>query len=164
MKHTFKMTPDDYNAILEYRNKKCFGKSKGRQLTAMLAVTVALAAALTFVNWGMCLIVLAAGLASATLFIFSRKLNNRSFYRSSPVALSEHTLLAGSDGMEIINSYEKLFVPWGSVLSIKETKEHLLILPTCIKGAAAINKNQCDGETMNELISVLKQNVKFEGE
>lgn len=83
-------------------------------------------------------------------------------YNFSKILNGENTLKIYGEGIEIITSYEKIFTPWKSVFAVKETPKSLIILPTFRKGIFVISKERCNFEEFENILSLLKNNLKVE--
>lgn len=162
MSLTFRMTAEDYNAVWEYKNKKCLGINKTRQILIFILSIVLLAVCAYFYSIYLFVSVSALGIAALAASAAARKRRSENIFLHSPVLMSEFTVKTDEKQLQIINGYEKISVPWQSVFSVKETKKHILILPTYMKGSVAINKESCRGKDLENLLSVLKENCKTE--
>lgn len=83
------------------------------------------------------------------------------FY-SLPNMSGEQTIVLYDEGIEFINSYEKMFVPWQSIFAVKDDSGNLIILPTFRKGMFVISKERYKGSELDVIISALQRNVKIE--
>lgn len=100
-----------------------------------------------------------------TLFILSDKINKKRIltsFESSVITRGMHTICTYDEGLEILNSYEKMFVPWQSLYFIKNTPTHLIIIPTSRKGVFAVNKAQYSSAELDGIIELLKKNTTME--
>ena len=66
------------------------------------------------------------------------------------------------EGVELINSYEKVFAPWQSIFAVKETPEYIIILLSFSKGMAVINKQRYAGNELDSVIGTIKSKVPIE--
>jgi hypothetical protein len=80
----------------------------------------------------------------------------------SPILNGEHTICTYDEGIEIINSYEKIFTPWQSIFCVKETPKYLFIIPTYRKGVFVINKETYKSNELDEIIATLHSRANVE--
>lgn len=99
------------------------------------------------------------------LIILSNSINKKRIltsFESSVITRGMHTICTYDQGLEILNSYEKMFVPWQSIYFVKDTPTHLIILPTCRKGVFAVNKAQYTSAELDGIIDLLRKNTTME--
>lgn len=149
MELSFNMTAQDYYTAWEIKNKIINKDEKKRVrilLTILIAVMVlSLLNALISKNisgFVFPFILVALMLASVAIRISGRKRTVSNQFNESAVLQSMHTIRTYSEGLEIINSYEKMFVPWKSIYYAGENDTHFIILPTYVKGIIAIDKGR----------------------
>ena len=101
----------------------------------------------------------------AGLIIFNNIMQKKSIisqFYSLPNMSGEQTIVLYDEGIEFINSYEKMFVPWQSIFAVKQDSGNLIIVPTFRKGLFVINKERYKGSELDALIFALQRNVKIE--
>ncbi len=157
MKITFQMTENEFYLGWKYKNNT--GKMSnyaGAVLVAVICLCVSavgVARALPFLAvTGICI-------SGAVLFgTFNRqKKRVMQEYRYSAVINGEHTIIADNDRITLINSFEKMSVPYSKIFAFKETKDYLFIMPTFRKGIAVINKERYGGDDLTKIAEVLKK-------
>lgn len=159
-KLTFQMTADEFYEGWKYKLKK--NNYKNRLpimiiiLIILIIVTIAITKSTMFLLY---LFFIIALMVSAR--VMNKKAVKRQFF-SSPTIKGEATLSTYGDGLEIINSYQKIFVPWQSIFSVKETEKLLIIMPTYRTGVFVISKERYSSNELNEIILLLKQNTTVE--
>ena len=83
-------------------------------------------------------------------------------YEYSPIFSGEQTVRIFDEGVELINSYEKVFAPWQSVFAVMETPKYIKILPTFCKGIAVISKERYGGEELDGIMNALRSHIIVE--
>lgn len=159
-KLTFQMTADEFYEGWKYKLKKNNYKNRIPLLIIILIITIAATIANTK-NAIILLYLLLSIVLIVTFRIMNKKAVKRQFF-SSPTIKGETTLCTYGEGLEIINSYQKIFVPWQSIFSVKETEKLLIIMPTYRTSAFVISKERYGSSELNEIIALLKQNNKVE--
>lgn len=159
-KLTFQMTADEFYEGWKYKLKKNNYKNRTPLIAIILIVLMIALIMLTknvlYLGYMLLLIAL------VVFIIFSNKKAVKRQFFSSPTIAGETTLCTYGEGLEIINSYQKIFVPWQSIFSVKETEKLLIIMPTYRTGAFVISKERYGSSELNEIIELLKQNNKVE--
>lgn len=158
------MTADDYLVGYNYKMNKC--KLANNKTFIALAILVLLCANVVlffmnahFVNY----IITNAIIIFLLLITFnSRKNTIKKQFLSSVILNDTHTIRIYDEGLEFINSYEKIFAPWQSIFSVKMTEKYLFILPTYRKGLFVIDKQKYAGEELNALIETLQTKTSVE--
>lgn len=161
MNLTFKMTGEEYFIGLKYKKKK---GSMNQHLAAkaiLFAILIIIASIIFKFNY-MFYVFAAFFIAMGFIMEGSEKKLIIRNYTISPIQSGEHTLRLYDEGMELINSYEKIFVPWQSVFAVKETPSNIQILPTYRKGIAVISKERYGGSQLEGIMSTIRQHVKVE--
>lgn len=153
------MNADSYYIGYKYKLKKCKLSDKSAIYTLILAV-VAL----------VCFILANQPFYGAFFFgfivvmnIFNAMIKKNAVKKqvlSSPVLSGMHTLSVNDSGIEIFNSYEKIYAPWKSIFSIKNQKDRLIILPTFRKGIIVIDKNEENRQELDQIITALKNHTE----
>ncbi len=157
MKLTFRMTADDYVLGWKYKNKKTkYSNTFAIFLTLILIFAIALLSFMKIVNGGI-FIVGVILLFPFFNILMTNKLRKTEF-QESPVLNGENTIKTYDGGIEIITSFEKIFVPWQSLYAAKETKENLIILPTYSNGVYVINKQKYESVNLVEITLKIKEN------
>lgn len=93
---------------------------------------------------------------------FMQKKGIMSQFNSSPIIAGEQTAVLYEEGIEFINSYEKMFVPWQSIYAVRQDSQCLIILPTYRKGLFVISKERYKGNELDSLVCALQKNIKIE--
>ena len=83
-------------------------------------------------------------------------------YSTSPVCNCEHTVSVSDEGIELINSFERKFIPWQSVYAVCETPEFLLILPGRSTSSEVISRQRYASAEYDAVASAIKAHVKVE--
>lgn len=164
MKLSFKMNVQDYCKIWQVKLNKMNDLKKRIPVLIFLIIIFCLDLICLFFIKNYIIaefIVLFFALCFVFLFTYRKKAMIKQ-YEQSAVAKSIYTICTYNDGLEILNSYEKMFVPWQSIYYVKNTEKYILILPTYRKGAVAIDKSRQDSDKINELISILKNHTAVE--
>jgi hypothetical protein len=161
MKLTFRMNAEEFNLGMKLKLNKTKNTNKALYLFSLCIfilnillcyATKEILSLLIFVFYIIGLLVILA--------IRNKSLKKQ--FLMSPIVNGEHTIATYDEGIEIINSYEKIFAPWQSIFCVKETPKYLFIIPTYRKGVFVIDKDRYNSDKLNELISVLKIRVNVE--
>lgn len=162
MNLTFKMTGEEYYAGWKYKCNK--GKIRNNNFF-MLITTVLFIIAYSFIfNTGFVAYMFAVGIILISIFrIKAEKKSIISQFSVSPIKCGEHTLRVYDEGIELINSYEKVFAPWKSIFAVKETEQHVMILLSLSKGIAVIDKQKYAQYGLYDIMRKIKMNVQVEG-
>ncbi|MGN1421095.1 MAG: YcxB family protein [Eubacterium sp.] len=160
---TFKMTGEEY--YLGWKHKLNKGKMQSKALIISFAILVIIGllifSFMLEVEF-MTIILILLFFSSAISTVALQKKSIIQEYNFSKVLNGENTLKIYGEGMEIITSYEKIFTPWQSVFSVKETPKYIIILPTFRKGIFVISKEKYNSDELTNILSLLKNNVKVE--
>lgn len=162
MEINFNMTAEDYYLGWCLKNKKTKSQ-KGMNIVYYIAIIMFCIIAVVYFKSALYLI-----LSVVFLIVFlliqknSIKKNIIRQYEMSAVLKSMHTIRTYNEGLEIINSYEKMFIPWQSIFYIENTETHLIILPTYQKGIIAVNKSNFGGEKLNSIIETVKNMTRIQ--
>lgn len=159
---TFKMTGEEYYLGWKYKLNK--GKIQNRAVIPIMVLLCILTIIFGFIlKFETTAIIIVLFFATSVLSQLSiQKKGIIQEYNFSKVLNGDNTLRLYSEGMEIINSYEKIFTPWKSVFAVKETPENLIILPTFRKGVFVISKDRYKSDELENILSLLKNNLKIE--
>lgn len=155
MEINFIMSAQDYLTALRARNKKINNPTKSNIVFILLSVC--LIAALTVIS-----VLTKDSFYAGTFGIFliitvifryvNEKRSIMKAYDESPVVQSMHTIRTYRDGLEIINSYEKLFVPWEGIYMSENTDSHFIIMPS-YGHVYAIDKHKYASQTLDNIIA-----------
>lgn len=159
MEMNFNMTARDYYTATRTRNKKLNDSKSKIVISVLLCFCCVFLSVMLFavtkdvVYLGICIALFAA------IMMFNLTNTKKTVMKTfdeSPVAQSMHTIRTYNDGLEIINSYEKIFVPWQSIYMIEDTATHFVIMPTYTKGAIAIDKQKFASPQLDGIIAEIK--------
>ncbi|MDE5984865.1 MAG: YcxB family protein [Eubacterium sp.] len=159
MKLTFKMTGEEYYSGIKFKLKS----DRLKKILLMILIICIFIVITIFLRLGLMMYVLTTVMIVmvCSLTAFEKKAAISQFY-SSPVKSSEHTLCVYDEGIELINSYEKIFAPWQSVYAVRETEENIIILPSYARGIAVISKKRYFGPELSNIMNAIKLHVKVE--
>lgn len=162
MKYSFYMNADNYCYAFSYMLKKT-KRYSNLLITAVISsiYMIALSALLHRILIGIAGSVIFFALTFTAKYFNKKAIKTQ--FMSSPILTGLHTLTAYDEGLEIINSYEKMFVPWQSIYDIKDETDKLIILPTYRKGVIVIDKLSADKQELNSFMSLLLGNTGKEG-
>lgn len=164
MKLSFNMNADDYYLGFEYKmNKNNMVKIKPSVISIILLLII----------MNVCYIILKLPIYTLLLVdifvivmpagaLISRKKTVKNQFNTSVILHDTHTIQTYDEGIEVINSYEKMFAPWQSIFAVKNTAKYLIVLPTYRKGVFVINKEQYAGEELDALIKLLQTKTNVE--
>lgn len=159
MKLTFKMTGEEYYSGWKY-------KLKNDRLKKMISLILAICifvGLLVILKSGIMIYTIAVSMLIFILFMNnSQKKSVISQYYSSPARCCEHTICIYDEGIELINSYEKMFAPWQSIYKVKETSENIIILLSYARGVAVISKKRYFSPELENIMNTIKSHVKVE--
>lgn len=164
MKYSFKMNAEDYYIGYKYKIRK----RSPRNNYDHFALKLILSSIVLFILAYLLRMGIYSFLYVAIFVIFitiMRSLKKKALinqFYSSPVKTGKHTLCLYDEGLEIINAYEKIFVPWQNIYAVKNDSRMLTILPTYRKGIFAIRKTQEHRAELEEIINVLQNHIKIE--
>lgn len=159
-KLTFQMTADEFYEGWKYKLKK--NNYKNRIPLLIIIFILLIPASIAYIKNAILLLYVLFSIALiVSAKIMNKKAVKRQFF-SSPTIKGEATLSTYGEGLEIINSYQKIFVPWQSIFSVKETEKLLIIMPTYRTGVFVISKERYSSNELNEIILLLKQNTTVE--
>ena len=161
MKLTFKMTGEEYYLGWKYKRKKGSLNRHTAVLSIALAIILVVMSIVLKVDYYSYLF---AGLLIITGVsgVYMEKKSVIRQYEYSPIHSGEQTVRIFDEGIELINSYEKVFTPWQSVFAVMETPKYIKILPTFCKGIAVISKERYSGDELESIINTLRAHVKVE--
>lgn len=162
-KITFKMNADEYYIGLKFKNKKI---SNANIFTVIMCIIFAIAIVFytVFLVKNPFLYFFAFLVALLPIYRNSmeKKVVKNNFNRS--VILSgEQTLVVSDTGIEIMNGFEKIYCPYGTILGIEDTKDYLIIAPVIKKGVFTISKERYASEELDEIVKILREKEKVEG-
>lgn len=161
MKLTFKMNGEEYYRAWKYKCKKGSINNQNRIFAVILAIITVIF--IVVMKAGIMLYMLAGMLLFTSVFYnISEKRAVINQFNSSPINIGDHTVAIYDEGVELINSYEKVFAPWQSIFAVKETPEYIIILLSFSKGMAVINKQRYGGNELDDIISKIKSKVNIE--
>lgn len=166
MEFSFNMTAQDYYFGWSQKVKK-MNNSKKQILQNVLLIAAALllsvlaSVIIKDVFYTIGFVILIAAICAVK--ISGRKKAVQNQFNESAVLQSKHTLRTYSEGLEIINSYEKMFVPWKSVYFAGENDRYFIILPTYAKGVLAIDKNRFASQELDKIKAEILSITHFEG-
>ena len=164
MKYSFKMNAEDYYIGYKYKVKKRSPRNNYDHFALKLILSSILLFILAYLfRMGIYAFLYVAIFAVSILIM--QKLKKKAFinqFYSSPVKTGKHTLCLYNEGLEIINAYEKIFVPWKSIYAVKDDSTMLTILPTYRKGIFTIRKTQENRAELEQIINVLQNHIKIE--
>lgn len=159
-KLTFQMTADEFYEGWKYKLKKNNRNNKKIILLfSLLAVFLCLSIYIKEYFFIFYLFLFAGFLIFNS---FMQKKSIVSQFNSSPILAGEQTAVLYEEGIEFINSYEKMFVPWQSIYAVKQERQSLIILPTYRKGLFVISLERYKGSELDAIICALQKNVKIE--
>lgn len=162
MKYSFYMNADNYCDAFRYKLKKTKRDNK-IVLYSILIAAVMILLSILFEGAQMLYIGAVIMIFSGVLVNSVNKKSIKAQFLSSPALTSVHTLTIFDEGLEIINSYEKMFVPWQSIYDIKNDTDKITIIPTYRKGLVVIDKINADRDELNAFLSVLLSHTGKEG-
>lgn len=157
MKLSFKMTADDYYQGFKLKLNDIGNKNKIISLIIVLAIFC-----IAGIIFGAAYYVIFLAVLAAVMLILMPLLQKNTIkkqFESSVILNGTHTICTYTDGLEIINSYEKIFVPWQSIFSVRLNENNLIIMPTFRKGIFVINRRKYQGSELDELINIIKANT-----
>lgn len=159
MKLTFKMTGEEY-----YSGWKCrFKNDRLKKMISLVFMICIFIGFLAILKSGIMLYMIVVAMLIFILFMnSSEKKSVISQYYSSPIKSNEHTVCVYDEGIELINSYEKIFSPWQSIYKVKETSENVIFLLSYARGIAVINKQRYAGPELEQIMLSVKSKVKVE--
>ena len=160
MNLTYKMTPREYYLGWKYRRQKHnkFEKYKFRLIIALFIIMMLIAMRINIY-----LFLFAFFMILFVIFLYAmQKKTVMRMYGESPVCNCEHTVSVSDEGIELINSFERKFIPWQSVYAVCETPEFLLILPGRSTSSEVISKQRYASAEYDAVASAIKAHVKVE--
>jgi hypothetical protein len=119
---------------------------------AIVMIAIGIVCRLNYFIYVLALFLIASG-------IFSDVMQKKSVIRTrkySPILCSQQSLLIYDEGIELINSYEKVFAPWASIYAVEESPKYVKIMATYSKGVAVINKERYGGKELDDIMNVIK--------
>lgn len=161
MKLTFKMTGEEYYLGWKYKRKKGSLNSHAPLISIIFAAVLIAISVLLKIDYYLYFF---AGLIIVIGFlgVFTEKKAVIREYEYSPILSKEQTVRIFDDGIELINSYEKVFAPWQSVFAVMETPKYIKILPTFCKGIAVISKERYKSDELDNIIDAVRAHIKVE--
>lgn len=157
-KLTFKMTAEEFYLGWKYKLKK--NNRDNKKILYLLPLLILLSIIFTKNYFYFVYFFVIIG-----FIIFNNIMQKKgiiSQFYSLPNMSGEQTIVLYDEGIEFINSYEKMFVPWQSIFAVKDDSGNLIILPTFRKGMFVISKERYKGSELDVIISALQRNVKIE--
>lgn len=159
MKLTFKMTGEEYYSGWKLK----FKDERLKKIISLILAVCVFVGFLILLKSSFTIYMIAVFMMVLILFMNNaEKKSVISQYYSSPVKSSEHTICIYDEGIELINSYEKIFAPWQSIYAVKETAENIIILPSYARGIAVISKKKYFGPELDNIMNTIKLHVKVE--
>lgn len=157
MKLSFKMTGEDFYLAWKERNKKS-NMFDNKKYYCIILIALIAAVAMIFLKsyYSAAIIVIFTALFAILTAVLNKK-RVISSYEKSVVTRGVQTIKLYDEGLEILNSYEKVFVPWNKIYFVKDTPTHLIILPMLRKGILAVNKSAYACDELNEIIGRLTE-------
>lgn len=70
----------------------------------------------------------------------------------------EHTLMLKDDGLQLVNGFEKVFLPWDSIVFAKEDENFLVVELFYKRGIYVINKNRYSSPNLSVILEKIKTN------
>lgn len=161
MKLTFKMTGEEYYLGWKYKRAKGSLNSHAALISIIFALTLIVISVFLKIDYYLYFF---AGLiiVIGILGIFMEKKSVIREYEYSPILSTEQTVRIFDEGIELINSYEKVFAPWQSVFAVMETPKYIKILPTFCKGIAVISKERYKSDELDSIMNAVRLHVKVE--
>ncbi len=157
-KLTFKMTAEEFYLGWKYKLKK--NNRDNKKILYLLPLLILLSIIFTKNYFYFVYFFFFAG-----FIVFNNIMQKKSIisqFYSLPNMSGEQTIVLYDEGIEFINSYEKMFVPWQSIFAVKDDSGNLIILPTFRKGMFVISKERYKGSELDVIIYALQRNVKIE--
>lgn len=159
---SFKMTGEEYYLGWKYKLNK--GKIQTKGTAAAIILFGILLVVLGFA-FDYELVAFIAVVFSIVMAVMQQSIQKKIIiqeYTFSKVLNGENTLKLYGEGIELINSYEKIYTPWQSIFAVKETGQSLIILPTFRKGVFVIDKSRYMSEELENIIASLRKNIRLE--
>lgn len=160
MKLTFKMTPEEYYLGWKYRMKK-WSKFDMNKIVLILSLVLVILFIILRVDvyFIICILLLMAGIM---LSLSAQKKSVMRSYAYSTVNNGEQTVRIYDEGIELFNSYEKMFTPWQSVYAVQETPQYIKILPGYSAGMAVISKSRYASAELDGIVGAIKSHINVE--
>lgn len=156
----FRMTDEEFYLGWNYKKKK----SKLTRTTLLITIT---ALCIGFFIFGIIsklyyFAITPVCIGGAIFFMgyYFEKKSIMQEYRFSPYINGEYTLHLIDEGLSIVSSYEKLFVPYGNIFAFEDTKDYVYLIPTFRKGIFVINKERYAGEELDNAIKFLNEKCR----
>ncbi len=159
MKLTFRMTGEEYYSGWKYKFKN---ERIKKLISAILMISIFVVILIILKSSFMIYMITVSMLIFVLFMNNTEKRSVISQFYSSPIKNCEHTVCIYDEGIELINSYEKVFTPWQSIYAVKETSKNIIILLSYSKGIAVINKQKYSGPGLEQIMSAVKSKVKVE--
>lgn len=161
MKLTFKMTGEEY--YLGWKYKRAKGSLNNRSTLITIIFITALIVISIFFKIDYYIYFFAGLMIVFTLLgVYAEKKTVIREYEYSPVLNGEQTVRIFDEGIELINSYEKVFSPWQSIFAVMETPKYVKILPSFCKGIAVISKERYKSVELDEILNAIRSHIKVE--
>lgn len=157
MKLSFKMTAEDYYQGFKLKLNDIANKNKIISLIIVLAIFCIIGLIIGATYYVIFLAVLAAAMLILTPVLQKKAIKKQ--FENSIILNGMHTIYTYDEGLEIINSYEKIFVPWQSIFSVKLTENCLIIVPTFRKGIFVINRQAYQNSGLDSLINIIRSHI-----
>lgn len=161
MKITFKMSFYDYYEGWKHKSKITNNRNLLYLLFVLFCACVILVMNFTAISPFILILPASFAVALIAIDLIQRKTLEAIFQRSR-VLNCEHTVRLYDEGIEVFNGYEKIYSPWQSICSVKETANHLIILPSLRLGIIAINKKRYASEELDRIAATLKEKMRNE--
>lgn len=161
MKLTFKMTGEEYYIGWKYKRKKG-GLNQYTALKSILFAAIIILFSILFKIEYFAYILAGMLIITGILGINLEKKSVINEYVCSPLLSGEQTVRIYDEGVELINSYEKIFAPWQSVFAVEETPQYIKILPTFSKGIAVISKERYNSGELEGIMHTIKTHIRVE--
>lgn len=161
MKLTFKMTGEEYYLGWKYKRAKGSINKRTPLLSIILAIiliVISIILKVDYYSYIFAVLLIVTGIFG----VYMEKKSVIRQYEYSPIFSGEQTVRIFDEGIELINSYEKVFTPWQSVFAVMETPKYIKILPTFCKGIAVISKDRYRGEELDGIINAVRAHVRVE--
>lgn len=157
MKLSFKMTADDYYQGFKLKLNDIGDKNK-RISTVIILAIFCIPGIISGFTYYIAFLAIFAAVMLILMPIIQKNSIKKQFERSI-ILNSTHTICTYTEGLEIINSYEKIFVPWQSIYSVRLNENNLIIMPIFRKGIFVISRSRYQSSELDELINIIRTNT-----
>ncbi len=162
-KITFKMNADEYYIGVKFKNRKIKSTNIFTNIMfVVFAIAIVLYTIFVVKNPLLYFFAILVAVLPISRSNMEKKAIKNSF-NNSIVLSGEQTLCVSESGIEIINGFEKIYCPYGTILGIEDTKDYLIIAPVIKKGVLTISKEKYASEELDEIIKILKEKENVEG-